>query len=49
MFNKIVLILIMSMLLLGAAMTSTSIPVLWGMGFLTFLALSLVMRSQNEG
>jgi hypothetical protein len=49
MFNKIVLILIIAMLLLGAAMTSTSIPVLWGMGFLILLALSMIMRSENQG
>ena len=49
MFNKIVLILIMSMLLLGAAMTATSIPVLWGIACLIFLALAVTMRGEHQG
>jgi hypothetical protein len=49
MFNKIVLILIMGLILLGAAITSTPIPVLWGMGILIFLALSVALRSEQQG
>ena len=49
MFNKIVLVLFMVMILLGAAITATSIPVLWGMACLIFLALSMVLRSENQG
>jgi hypothetical protein len=45
MFNKIILTLIVSMLLLGAAMIFTPIPVLWAMGCLAFLALSVSLRS----
>ena len=48
MFNKIVLILITAMLLLGAAVVATPIPVLWGMACLIFLALSLTLRSQPQ-
>ena len=49
MFDKIILILIVSMILLGAAITAVPIPVLWGMGCLIFLALSLSQRSQQQG
>jgi len=49
MFNKIVLVLIMSLILLGAAMVSTPIPVLGGMAFLILLALSVSMRSVHQG
>jgi hypothetical protein len=49
MFEKNILILIMSMLLLGAAMISIPIPVLWGMGCLVFLALFIVERRAHQG
>ena len=49
MFDKIILILIMSMILLGAAMIAVPIPVLWGIGCLIFLALSVALRSQQQG
>ena len=49
MFEKTILILIMSMILLGAAMTALPIPVLWGMGCLIFLALSVALRSPQQG
>jgi hypothetical protein len=49
MFNKIILILIASMILLGAAMIFTPIPVLWAMGCLGLLALSVALRSVQPG
>ena len=49
MFDKIILILIASMILLGAAMTAVPIPVLWGIGCLIFLGLSVALRSQQQG
>ena len=49
MFDKIILTLIMSMILLGAAMIAMPIPVLWGMGCLIFLALFVAQRSQQQG
>ena len=49
MFDKAILILIVSMLLLGAAMTAVPIPVLWGIGCLVFLTLSVAMRNQQQG
>jgi hypothetical protein len=49
MFEKTILILIMGMILLGAAMTAVSIPVLWGLGCLIFLALSVALRSPQQG
>jgi hypothetical protein len=49
MFDKIILILIMSMILLGGAIIAVPIPILWGMGYLSFLALSVAMRSQRPG
>jgi hypothetical protein len=48
MFDKIILTLIISVILLGAAMTAVPIPVLWGMGCLIFFALSLSQRSQQQ-
>ena len=48
MFDKIILILIMSMILLGAAMIAMPIPVLWAMGCLIFLALSATLRRQPQ-
>ena len=48
MFDKTILILIISMMLLGVAMTAVPIPVLWGMGCLGFFALSVVLRSQQQ-
>ncbi len=48
MFEKNILTLIISMLLLGAAMIAMPIPVLWGMGCLIFLALFVVQRSQQQ-
>jgi hypothetical protein len=49
MFNKIILIQIMSMTLLGAAMIFTPLPVLWAMGCLILLALSVFLRSEQPG
>ena len=49
MFDKIILMLIMSMILLGAAMISIPIPVLWAMVCLIFLALSVALRRQPQG
>ena len=49
MFDKIILILIVSVMLLGVAMTAVPIPVLWGMGCLGFFALSVALRSQHHG
>jgi hypothetical protein len=48
MFEKTILILIMSMILLGAAMVALPIPVLWVMGCLSFLALSVALRTQQQ-
>jgi len=48
MFDRIILILIISMMLLGVAMTAVPIPVLWGMGCLGFFALSVALRSQQR-
>lgn len=48
-FEKNILILIASMILLGAAMIVVPIPVLWGMGCLIFLALSVALRRQLPG
>jgi hypothetical protein len=48
-FNKIVLILILGMILAGAATTSTSNPVLVGMGGLILLALYVAMRRDEQG
>jgi hypothetical protein len=49
MFDKIILSLIVSVMLLGVAMTAVPIPVLWGMGCLGFFALSVALRSQHQG
>ena len=49
MFDKIILTLIISVILLGVAMTAVPIPVLWGMGCLGFFALSVALRSQQQG
>jgi hypothetical protein len=49
MFDKIILILIISMILLGAAITAVPIPVLWGLACLIFLALSVAMRRAQQG
>lgn len=48
MFDKIILILMMSMILLGMAMIAIPGPVLWGMACLIFLALSVTLRSQKQ-
>lgn len=48
MFDKIILTLIISMILLGAAMTTVPIPVVWGIGCLAFLALSVGFRNQHQ-
>jgi hypothetical protein len=48
MFDKIILTLIISMLLLGVAMTAVPIPVLWGMSCLGFFGLSVALRSQQK-
>jgi hypothetical protein len=49
MFEKNVLTLVISMILLGAAMTAVPVPVLWAIGCLSFLALSVAMRPQHQG
>jgi hypothetical protein len=49
MFDKIILTFITIMILLGAAMIAVPIPVLWGMGCLSFLALSVAFRRQRQG
>jgi hypothetical protein len=48
MFDKIILTLIISVILLGAAMTAVPIPVLWGVGCLIFYALSVALRDQPQ-
>ena len=48
MFDKTILTLIISMLLLGAAMIAMPIPALWGVGCLIFFALFVVQRSQQQ-
>jgi hypothetical protein len=48
MVRKIVLILIMSIALAGAAVTSTPLPVLLVMGFLILWALSVALRSEQQ-
>lgn len=49
MFDKIILTLIITMILLGVAITAIPIPVLWGMSCLGFFALSVALRSQRQG
>ena len=49
MIRKIVLIFIMGVALAGAATTSTPVPVLLVMGCLIIFALSIVMRSEQQG
>lgn len=49
MFDKIILILIVSMVLLGVAMINIPVPVLWAMGCLTFIGLSMTFRSPYRG
>jgi hypothetical protein len=49
MFDKIILTLLISVILLGAAMTAIPIPILWGIGCLTFFALSVALRDQPQG
>jgi hypothetical protein len=49
MFDKVILSLIISMILLGVAMIAVPIPVLWGMGCLIFLALFVAWHRQQPG
>jgi len=49
MIRKIVLTLIMGIALAGAAVTSTPLPVLLVMGFLMLWALSVALRSEQQG
>ena len=49
MYNNIVLIQITVMLLLGVALLSIPIPILWAMGCLIFAALSIAFRSPQQG
>jgi hypothetical protein len=49
MMRKIVLTLIMGVALAGAAISSTPLPVLLAMGCLTLLALSVALRSEQQG
>jgi hypothetical protein len=48
MFDKIILILLLSLILMGVATIAVPFPVLWAMGCLTFLALSVILRSQKQ-
>lgn len=49
MFDKLILILIGSVIMLGAAMIAIPVPLLWGLGCLIFLALSVFLRPQQQG
>ena len=49
MFDKLILILIGSIIMLGAAMIAVPVPLLWGLGCLIFLALSVYLRPQQQG
>lgn len=49
MFDKLILILIGSIIMLGAAMIAVPVPLLWGLGCLIFLALSVFLRPQQQG
>ena len=49
MIRKIALVLIMGVALAGAATTSTPVPVLLVMGCLVIFALSVAMRSEQQG
>lgn len=49
MFDKIILTFITIMILLGAAMIAVPIPVVWGMGCLSFMALFVALRRQGQG
>ena len=48
MFEKNILTLILSMILLGTAITAFPIPVVWGMGCLIFLAFAVSLRIQHQ-
>jgi hypothetical protein len=47
MFNKVILILMLSIILLGAAMIAIPIPVLWGMLCSIFIGLSAAEHGQQ--
>ena len=49
MIRKIGLVLIMGVVLAGAAATSTPLPVLLVMGCLILWALSVALRSEQQG
>ena len=49
MMRKFVLTLIMGVVLAGAVATSTPFPVLLAMGFLIIWALSIALRSEQQG
>ena len=49
MIRKIFLILVMGVSLAGAAATSTPVPVLLVMGCLIIFAVSVAMRSEQQG
>jgi hypothetical protein len=49
MFERIILVLMLSVILLGAAVLAIPIPVLWGTACLFFLALSVAHRRQQLG
>ena len=49
MMRKFVLRLIMGVVLAGAVATSTPFPVLLAMGFLIIWALSIALRSEQQG
>ena len=49
MMRKIVLTSIMGIALAGAVTTSTPFPVLLAMGFLIIWALSVALRSEQQG
>lgn len=49
MFDRIIFTFITIMILLGAAVIAVPIPILWGMGCLSFMALFMAIRRQGQG
>ena len=49
MMHKIALIFVMGVVLAGATVTSTPFPVLFVMGCLILFALSIAIRSEQQG
>ena len=48
MFDNIILVFITIMILLGAAMIAVPIPILWGIGCLSFMGLFVAIRRQGQ-